>query len=227
MITTIIFDLDDTLYDEIDYCRSGFQAVSRVLAKLSNLSCAADAFACLWKQFTAGNHTTTFNAALNELGLAYDDALIAQLIEVYRSHRPELALPVESRLVLDTLKQSYRLALLTDGYLPAQHLKVLALGLESDFEAIVYTEVLGRACWKPSPVGFETLIERLNVTPAQMVYVADNETKDFIAPNALGMLTVQLQRPARLHTDSAPHQGAAPRLRVQQITELPTLLDRY
>jgi len=227
VITTVIFDLDDTLYDEIDYCHSGFQAVSRMLAKLSQLSCTADAFACLWKQFTAGNHTTTFNAALDDLGLPYDDALIAQLIEVYRSHRPDLTLPAESRLVLDRLKQSHRLALLTDGYLPAQRLKVLALGIEPDFEAIVYTEELGRTYWKPSPVGFETLIERLDVTAEQMVYVGDNETKDFIAPNALGMLTVQLRRPARLHTGSAPHRGAAARLRIDRITELPRLLDRY
>lgn len=227
MITTVIFDLDDTLYDEVDYCRSGFHAVSRMLARLSKLSCTADAFACLWKHFTAGNRTTTFNAALDELGIDHSSALIAQLVEVYRSHRPELTLPADSREVLDTLKQRYRLALLTDGYLPAQHLKVLALGLESDFEAIVYTEELGRACWKPSPAGFEALIERLTVTPEQMVYVADNETKDFIAPNALGMLTVQLLRPARLHTGAAPRDSAVARLRLDQIAELPALLARY
>jgi len=32
MITTVIFDLDDTLYDEIDYCRSGFASVAEFLA---------------------------------------------------------------------------------------------------------------------------------------------------------------------------------------------------
>jgi len=227
MITTVIFDLDDTLYDEIDYCRSGFHAVSRTLARLSNLSCTADAFASLWKHFTAGNRTATFNAALDELGIDYNNALIAQLIEVYRGHRPELTLPAGSRLVLDTLKKTHRLALLTDGYLPAQRLKVQALGLESDFEAIVYSEDLGRACWKPSPVGFETLIERLNVTPKETAHVADNETKDFIAPNALGLLTVQLRRPARLHTGAAPRTGAAAKLKIEQITELPALLARY
>jgi FMN phosphatase YigB (HAD superfamily) len=31
MITTVIFDLDDTLYDEIDYCKSGFMAVAEFL----------------------------------------------------------------------------------------------------------------------------------------------------------------------------------------------------
>ena len=154
MITAVAFDLDDTLYDEIDYCRSGFRAVARFLGKLSAVPCTDDLFTCLWKHFTAGNRTATFNAALEESRIAYDGALIAQLVEVYRSHRPDLALPADSRLTLETLGKTCRLALLTDGYLPAQHLKVLALGLEPCFEAAVYTEELGRAFWKPSPVGF-------------------------------------------------------------------------
>ena len=34
MITTVVFDLDDTLYDEVEYCRSGFEAVAEFLANL-------------------------------------------------------------------------------------------------------------------------------------------------------------------------------------------------
>ena len=34
MITTVVFDLDDTLYDEIEYCKCGFTAVSKFLANL-------------------------------------------------------------------------------------------------------------------------------------------------------------------------------------------------
>ena len=34
MITTVIFDLDDTLYDEAEYCRSGFAAVAEARIKL-------------------------------------------------------------------------------------------------------------------------------------------------------------------------------------------------
>jgi len=227
MMTAVVFDLDDTLYDEIDYCRSGFWAVSRFLARLSTVPCSEDALACLWRHFTAGNRTATFNAALDELGVAYDNHLIAQLVELYRNHRPTLALPLDSRETLAALKGVYRLALLTDGYLPAQRLKVLALGIEPCFEAIVYTEELGRACWKPSPVGFEKLAEQLHVLPEQMAYVGDNETKDFIAPNELGMLTIQVQRPARLHTDSPERAHAVARLRIDEIRALPALLARY
>ena len=66
-------------------------------------------------------------------------------------------------MVLKTLKKRYKLALLTDGYLPAQRLKVQALGIEKYFQAIVYTEELGREYWKPSTRGFENILKELVV----------------------------------------------------------------
>ncbi|MBN1360798.1 MAG: HAD family hydrolase [Sedimentisphaerales bacterium] len=220
MITTVVFDLDDTLYDEINYCRSGFLAVSRFLARVADVSCSDDVFACLWRHFTSGNRTRTFNAALKNLGIGYGEALIAQLVEVYRFHCPAIELPADSRAALDQLSGAYTLALLTDGYLPAQRLKVEALGLERYFQDIVYTEELGREFWKPSPAGFERLIETLGVSPAQMAYVADNEAKDFIAPNHLGMLTVRITRPACLHTAVGCGPGAAAKVSIERLSEL-------
>ena len=227
MIKAVVFDLDDTLYDEVDYCRSGFQAVARFLVRSAANACADDAFACLWKHFGAGNHTRTFNAALDELGIPYDDLLILQLVELYRTHRPALRLPTESRDILEALGARYTLALLTDGFLPAQRLKVEALDIAAYFQAIVYTEELGRQFWKPSPVGFQRLSETLGVPPEQMAYIGDNVTKDFIAPNQLGMLTIRLHRSASLHTESADHPHALAQLSTNDIRLLPALLDRY
>ena len=165
MITTIIFDLDDTLYDEIDYCRSAFGAVADFLADRPGYPTAGQIFETLWKQFTSGNHKTTFNAALEQLGIRYDTALIDRLIEVYRNHAPNIKLPKESEDVLRKLSRRYTLALLTDGFLPAQQLKVQTLGIEKYFKCIIYTEQLGREFWKPSPLGFEKLLQTLNAKP--------------------------------------------------------------
>ena len=226
MITTVVFDLDDTLYDEIDYCRSGFLSVSRFLTRLSDIPCSDDAFACLWRHFTGGNRTRTFNAALDELGIAYNENLIAQLVEVYRCHRPAIELPRDSREVLNHLQGQYTLALLTDGFLPAQRLKVQALDIERHFQAIIYTEELGRRFWKPSPAGFEKLVETLGTRPRQMAYVADNETKDFIAPNQLGMHSIQVRRPARLHADDCSRPDATAQVKIERLSELSAALGR-
>lgn len=224
MITTVVFDLDDTLYDEIEYCKSGLTAVSEFLADSPGRKSPDRIFTALWDQFTAGNRSKTFNAALDTLGIQYDDERIQELIRVYRCHTPKIALPADSRNVLSELKAKYTLALLTDGFLLAQQLKVQALGIEGYFKMIVYTEQLGRECWKPSPVGFEKIIQSLNELPARMVYIADNEKKDFIAPNKLGFSTVQLIRPARLHTSVATESGAAAQYIIHQISRLTALL---
>ncbi|MHC4740167.1 MAG: HAD family hydrolase [Planctomycetota bacterium] len=229
MFTTVVFDLDDTLYDEIDYCRSGFTASAEFLAGLPKMPSAERIFEVFWQQFTSGNRKETFNTALEELGIAAADSdkLITDLIEVYRNHVPKITLPLDSRDVLDQLTGKYTLAMITDGFLPAQKLKVQALAIEKYFKCIIYTEALGREFWKPSPAGFKKIIQILNTEPKNIVYLADNEKKDFIAPNKLGFLTVQLIRPARIHTKSSPESGASARYVIQNITHLPALLDKF
>lgn len=224
MITTVVFDLDDTLYDEIDYCKSGFSAVAEFLSSLPQAPSAQHISDALWQQFASGNRTRTFNTALDELSFSYDDNLIARLIEVYRNHTPKITLPQDSRDVLNELKTKYTLALLTDGFLPAQRLKVQALEIKDFFQCIVYTEELGREHWKPSPAGFEKIMQTLNVRPDNVVYVADNEKKDFIAPNKLGFSTIQLTRPARIHTNYHLEPDAAAQHIISQISQLPPLL---
>jgi putative hydrolase of the HAD superfamily len=225
MITTVVFDLDDTLYDEIEYCKSGFRTVADFLAESSNTFSAERIFDSIWKQFTTGNHTKTFNAALDELGISYDDKLIEELVNVYRSHIPNLTLPQDSRDVLCELRAKYTLALLTDGYEAGQKMKVQSLGIEKFFKCIIYTEQLGREFWKPSPAGFEKIIEILNAKPENTVYIADNEKKDFIAPNKLGFSTVQLIRYARLHTSISTQPGAKAQHVIHKISQIPALLD--
>jgi putative hydrolase of the HAD superfamily len=235
MVTTVVFDLDDTLYDEIEYCKSGFAAVAEFLANRAEFTSVnpttiqaemgriAEA---LWEQFSTGNRTKTFNAALDKLDISYDDKLILELIEVYRQHKPTITLPPDSRDILCELSKKYKLALLTDGFLPGQQLKVQALGIEQYFKSIVYTEQLGRECWKPSPVGFENIIRTLATRPENTVYVADNEKKDFIAPNKLGFVTIQILRPDRLHTSACEEPEGKAQHIIGKISQLFGLLDK-
>jgi putative hydrolase of the HAD superfamily len=226
MITTVIFDLDDTLYDEIDYCQGAFGAVADFLADKPGCPAASRIFETLWNEFNSGNHKTTFNAALEQLGIQYDTALIEQLIEVYRNHIPDIKLPKESNDVLHKLNRRYTLALLTDGFLPAQQLKVRALGIEKYFKCIIYTEQLGREFWKPSPLGFEKILKTLNAKPQNTAFLGDNEKKDFIAPNRLGIFTIQIIRPARIHTSISEDPDAAAQHIIHSLSVLPDLLEK-
>lgn len=226
MVTAVVFDLDDTLYDEVEYCISGFRTVAEFIADLPDAPSAKRIFDSLWKQFTASNRKKTFNAALDDLGISYGDEIIQKLIKTYRNHLPKITLPTDSKDVLQQLSRKYTLALLTDGFLPAQQLKVQALKIENYFKCIIYTEQLGRQCWKPSPAGFEKLMQTLNAKPQAIAYVADNQMKDFIAPNKLGFLTIQITRPARIHTSTSEAPNATAQYVIRKISQLPTLLKK-
>ena len=225
MLTAVIFDMDDTLYDEIDYCRSGFRAVDAYLSSIYQ-SDAGAIFEALWGRFKAGDHSTTFNTALDLLDIDYDESVIKDLVGVYRGHKPDITLDGQTGQILAALSEKYALALITDGFLPAQKLKVAALGLEKYFKCIVYTEELGREYWKPHPKGFEMILENLSAEPEKSVCVADNARKDFIAPNALGITTIQLIRPNRVHFDEPRGPGDAPKHIIKSIIDLPLLLDK-
>lgn len=229
MITTIVFDLDDTLYKEVDYCKSGFKSVAKFLAKLPNIPSnhtVDSIFNTLWDEFSSGNRTKTFNKALKTLEIEYDNDTIQNLISIYRNHKPAIKLSKETKKILDMLSPKYTLAILSDGFLPAQELKVEALGIKPYFKAIVYTESLGRACWKPSTKGFKHLLKKLRKKAENCVYVADNAEKDFIAPNKLGFSTIQLIGPSHFHTDPPEQSEAAPKLIISSISQLPHALYR-
>ena len=226
MITIVVFDLDDTLYDEIEYCKSGFAAAAKSLSGRQGLATYETLFNAFWRQFTAGNRSHAFDAGLDEAGVKYNDELIANLVKTYRRHSPQITLPCETKDALEALYKKYKLALLTDGFLPAQELKVSAMGIEKYFRCIIFTEKLGRQFWKPSPLGFEEIIRRFDAKPQNCAYIADNEGKDFIAPNKLGFSTIKVVRPAGFHTEKNPDAAAQPQHTINSLRGLAGLLER-
>lgn len=204
MPSVIVLDLDDTLYLERDYALSGFRAVGRWLRDRHGVMGFADRAA---EQFAVGNHTHVFDATLHMLGITPSAELIAQLIGVYRRHRPQIGLLDDAERLFDRRPAGCSWALLTDGFLVAQRNKIRALGLRRrPIQPIVCTDIWGAPFWKPHRRGFELIVDTLACPAARFIYVADNPAKDFIAPRALGWATVQIRRDDGIHC----HRAAAP-----------------
>jgi putative hydrolase of the HAD superfamily len=215
--------MDDTLYDERDYYSSGFTAVAARIAADFRLP-TEEVFHTLSRIFDSGNRQNTFDAAAEEMGIIFKAGYIENLVKIFREHTPDINLPADSRAVLEILKGCYKLGLITDGYLPAQKLKVKLLNIEKYFVRIIYTEELGREKWKPSPAGFEKLTSDLKISPQQCVYVGDNLEKDFIAPNKMGFETIRIIRKNRIHFGNAANAHAAANYEIDSIAKLPDLL---
>lgn len=187
----VIFDLDDTLYSEIEFVRSGFREAAHYLAAEFAGNEGA-LFGRMCEILEAEGRGRVFDTLLNEMGL-YSEARVRLLVMLYRSHRPAISLyPSAVRLIAGLREMGALLGLVTDGMASVQRNKIRALGVERVFEAIVCTDELGRDCWKPSVIPFRIALELLDVAPGEAVYVGDDPSKDFTGPNSLGMMTIQV-----------------------------------
>jgi putative hydrolase of the HAD superfamily len=221
-IAVIAFDIDDTLYLERDYVRSGFQAVGDwCQANLGRSGFGASA----WEAFQQGARRDIFDRVLGQWGVPIEQSLIGQLVAVYRRHDPHIALLPDAAECLARLHGRVRLAAISDGPLASQQAKVRRLGLDRWMDEIVLTDALGPGCEKPNPKAFLRIQEKFQCTGAQCLYVADNPAKDFRGPRQLGMTAIRVRRPEGLHYHLDPCSPAdAPHLNVSNLADLPSLL---
>lgn len=200
----IVLDMDDTLYLERDYVRSGFDAIGARLVEDGLDAGAVSTF--LWARFESGargNHFDELLAAHASVlpGRRSKSELIAELVATYREHTPDIALlPGVEALLAELRTDGHRLALISDGALASQDAKVTALGIRGLVDGpVVLTDVWGRDHWKPHARAFEEVQRTLDIAPQRLVYVGDNPAKDFDAPRAFGWWCVRLRLPGQLH----------------------------
>lgn len=192
----ITLDLDDTLYLERYYVRSGFQAVDEWL----KINCSINGFFNeAWSMFESGKRNTIFNMVLENSGL-FDDNLIKELVNKYRTHIPSIKLEPDAKEFLHNYHKKEDLALITDGPAVAQWSKIEALGIEKYFGKIIVTDDLGPNYSKPNTEAFKRV--QGSLPSSACVYIADNPLKDFTAPASLGwMPSIRVRRAGSLHYD--------------------------
>lgn len=185
----VIFDLDDTLYSEREYVRSGYKAVSEYLGGAYE--------GRLWQHFTAGK--PAIDELLKELGREAEKAAV---LEVYRNHRPAIHLYDGAAELLQTLRQrEMKIGILTDGRPNGQRNKLDALGLQPLVDDIIITDELGGPQFrKPTDIAFRILQYRWRLPASEIVYVADNPNKDFQAPRQLGIKSIFFANPDGLYS---------------------------
>jgi putative hydrolase of the HAD superfamily len=192
----VVFDLDDTLFLERDYVRSGFRAVD---SWLEGRLAVQGFFDGAWRAFEDGARGTIFNRVLRELSVPDSTELVSQLVDVYRNHEPDIAMQADARPCLKDLRGRAHLGLITDGPATSQRAKARALEIGAWIPEVIFTEELGPGLSKPHPLAFELIQARIGCSGSHCTYVADNPAKDFKAPKKLGWNTVRVRRDEGLH----------------------------
>ncbi|WP_166966371.1 HAD family hydrolase [Yeosuana marina] len=180
--TILIFDLDDTLYKEIDYLSSAYKEIASFISKKVTKSSEQ-----LWQEMLASYHRgdNVFQDIIQKHQLT--DVCIEDFITRYRHHHPHIQLTSSTKQFLASVKeQVFKVGLITDGRSVQQRHKLKALGLLNYFDTVVISEEFGSE--KPNKANFKYFEDTYGIN-LDYIYVGDNTAKDFIAPNTLGWQT--------------------------------------
>jgi putative hydrolase of the HAD superfamily len=190
--TAVLFDLDDTLYCEHDYVRSGFKAVADRLHLIYSGLNSDELYMemiHLWEKEGRGK---IFNRIVEMYDLPIEPT---ELVKVYREHQPVLRLYEDAKRLIEILvKMNIPRGIITDGIQVVQRAKIKALGLESRFHCVIVTDEWGKECWKPSPIPYKKAMEFFKYQAERFVYIGDNPHKDFISAKKMGFLTIRIVR---------------------------------
>ena len=173
----IVFDLDDTLYDEIDFVKSGFKEIASYLKDDKY-------YDFMLNEFNKNGSGKVFNKLIENFTL---DISLNKLVEIYRFHKPNIYLDNDTKELLE-FSQNYKTALISDGHYITQKNKFNVLELERYINYPIFTDFYHTK--KPELKPFEMVMEKYN-NEKDFIYISDNPKKDFIAPNKLGWKSIR------------------------------------
>jgi putative hydrolase of the HAD superfamily len=220
----IVFDLDDTLYDEMTFVRSGFKAVSAFLEEQLGIP-AKQSYRGMIERLERDGRGKVFDAVLREHG-CHSKRLALRCVSVYRVHHPDIRLLPDAEYALERLGGVYPLYIVTDGNKHVQWNKLKALGLADHphIRRCFVTRRFGIRREKPSPYCFGLICRAERVEPRDVVYVGDNPNKDFVGIKPLGFRTVRIRRGAYAGVRKSPEYEAEHE--IEDLTELVDVIRR-
>ena len=212
----VVFDLDDTLYKEIDFLKSAHTEIASWIEESYGKIGVYEYMLSCYKQ-----KLNVFSCVNNEYEL---DIPLEIYLKKYREHFPMIFL---SDNVKNTLKKMYDanivLGIITDGRRVTQSNKIKALKVDRyiSWENSIISEAFGYS--KPSAEAF--LYFQHKYGDADYYYIGDNVLKDFIAPNQLGWTTICLLDDGRnIHKQLSVSDNMKPQYEVVNFRELDKLI---
>ena len=213
----VVFDLDDTLYKEIDFLKSAYREISDFLCKAYSVG---GVFEKMLHDYEEGKNA--FQEVIDSYQLPIK---LGDLLGMYRNHFPNISMDVDTKEVLDILKRNcIGLGIITDGRQKSQMNKIKALGLD-DYIAERHI-VISEVCGHEKIDGFGLTQIEDSFPDCDYFYVGDNPQKDFVTANVRGWATICLLDDGRnIHQQSFDFtESYLPKYKITNIKELATFV---
>ena len=216
-IKLLIFDLDDTLYPEIEYVKSGFSEISNRIFDKYEIN--KEQFYCDLLDEFKKKREEVLNRVLKKYNL-FSKELLDELIRIYRHHKPRISPYKDLVETIDAFREKYHLGLISDGDKYRQIIKLESLGLLKYFEKCIFTNEIGLEYHKPSVKPFMDMLDHFKLATFEALYIGDNEGKDFYGPNQIGVFTVKIVKNGLYNRIKPKNRFYRPKLEIKSFHEL-------
>ncbi|MEM7737830.1 MAG: HAD family hydrolase [Deinococcota bacterium] len=192
MLDAIIFDLDNTLLDRTrTFTTFLHKQHVRFADELVNIP--VKVFVETVLKYDNNGYAAKpdmYGQACADWSIDLRDSLVNDFYEHY-GYNPILN---EGALeLLTSLKQTYKLGLITNGKSKGQNAKIDGAGIRNYFMSVHISEAEGVA--KPDPRIFERCLQRLDIPAERAVYVGDHPDKDVAGAQDAGLKAVWIRTP--------------------------------
>jgi len=204
-LTTILFDLDDTLFDHAGTARAALQVSTAQFTSMATVP--LDELYARYSELLEAMHPRVLAGEVSyldarrlrfqELLAPYkvfdSEAAAEEFAGFHYGHYRRLRQPVAGAVaLLEALKPRYQIGIITNNRTTEQQDKLAFLGLTHLVDALITSEDVGVT--KPDPRIFRAALERLHALPEETVLVGDNWTADVLGAQAMGIRPVWLNR---------------------------------
>jgi putative hydrolase of the HAD superfamily len=191
----IFFDLDETIYPEIDFKKSGFRAVASWLQE-NNILEFDEALSSLLDFLSEKG--SLYPYFFQDICRKYriDRNIVEDMLHVFRNHQPKITPYSDFVDLVVRCQGRFFMGVITDGLGYVQRNKVAALGLTQWIpeSAIIFTDCLSPSTNKYDLKVFLHASAIAGLDGNQCLYVGDNPGKDFNGPKQLGWHTIRICR---------------------------------
>jgi putative hydrolase of the HAD superfamily len=166
----LFIDLDDTLFEEEGYVRSGFAEVAKYVSNINGYDNSI-IFNHMMYQFYKYGRTGVFNRIMSHF--EFDKPSIGDMIEIYRNHKPNIRAYDGIYTSISQIKKVFdKVFIITDGIITVQKNKVYALGLENHVDGIIYCMEYNSP--KPSPLSIQEYTRGITIDMTNSKMVGDD-----------------------------------------------------
>lgn len=219
----LVFDLDDTLYDELTYVKSGFKKVADFGENYFKVE-SNNSYKFMINYLNQNGRGHIFDAWLLKIG-KFTKNNLRKCIQIYRSHEPIIKIFPESYKVLNMYYNKYPIYMVTDGNKLVQQKKIHALKVDVFFKKIFITHRFGINNCKPSLTCFKKIKQIELSNWQEIVYVGDNPKKDFVNLNKVGAFTVRVKTGS--HSSIISDKDYEAKKIIDNLSFLPNILKRH